>query len=72
MSFNFQGHWSYDPYEAYKDSKGRIYGRGTQDMKSNGIQYIEALRRLFKKSIKQFLRTVHLLFVPGNIWFRCQ
>uniref|UniRef100_A0A0N5ABV2 tRNA-synt_2 domain-containing protein n=1 Tax=Syphacia muris TaxID=451379 RepID=A0A0N5ABV2_9BILA len=35
-------------------------------MKSNGIQYIEALRRLFQKGCAQFLRTIHISFVPGE------
>ena len=28
--------WDYDPFEAFKDHQGRIYGRGTQDMKCGG------------------------------------
>lgn len=30
--------WTYDPFAAHKDEKGNIYARGTQDMKSVGIQ----------------------------------
>lgn len=48
-----------------KDEKGNIYGRGAQDMKSIAIQYIEAVRRLIKGSIR-LKRTVHFSFVPGN------
>lgn len=33
-----QDHWRYDPFEAYMDSNGDIFARGTQDMKSIGIQ----------------------------------
>ncbi|TYZ56879.1 hypothetical protein PybrP1_007100, partial [[Pythium] brassicae (nom. inval.)] len=40
---------------------GRIYGRGTQDMKSVSIQYIEAVHRL-KASGFVPKRNVHLLF----------
>ena len=46
---------------------GRIYGRGTQDMKSVSIQYLEAIARL-KQSSPSFipLRTIHVLLVPDE------
>ncbi len=59
-----QEHWKVDPFGAHKDEEGKIFGRGTQDMKSVGIQYIEAVRRL-KAAGVQPRRTVHLMFVPG-------
>jgi len=58
-------HWTYPPFSAYKDSKGNIYGRGTQDMKSVGIQYLEAIRRLIKDG-RPHARTVHACFVPDE------
>ncbi|TRZ01132.1 hypothetical protein DNTS_007855 [Danionella cerebrum] len=58
-------HWKHDPFAAVKDLEGNIYGRGTQDMKSVTIQYIEAIRRL-KMSGKRFPRTIHLTFVPDE------
>uniref|UniRef100_A0A915ARF3 N-acyl-aliphatic-L-amino acid amidohydrolase n=1 Tax=Parascaris univalens TaxID=6257 RepID=A0A915ARF3_PARUN len=58
--------WKFDPFAAVKDKDGKIYGRGTQDMKSVGIQYIEALRRLQKIGKKNFLRSVHLVFAPDE------
>ena len=61
----FPEHWRCDPFEAYKDEDGNVYGRGTQDMKCVGIQYLEAVRRL-RKDGQQFLRTVHLSFVPDE------
>ncbi|KAG7155682.1 Aminoacylase-1-like 4, partial [Homarus americanus] len=61
----FPEHWKYDPFSAHKDGEGNIYGRGTQDMKSVGIQYLEALKRL-KKDGHKFLRTIHLTFVPDE------
>lgn len=61
----FPEHWKYEPFSAHKDEKGDIYGRGTQDMKCVGIQYIEALRVLLAKGIK-FQRTIHLTFVPDE------
>ncbi|XP_050692817.1 aminoacylase-1-like isoform X2 [Eriocheir sinensis] len=70
-------HWKYDPFSAHKDEKGDIYGRGTQDMKCVGMQYVEALKRLKKNGNGNFLRTIHLSFVPdeevsgirGMCWF---
>ncbi|TTV91460.1 Aminoacylase-1 [Bagarius yarrelli] len=61
----YQEHWTYDAFAAVKDTAGNIYGRGSQDMKSVTIQYIEAVRRL-KAAGKTFPRTVHLMFVPVN------
>ncbi|XP_064422213.1 aminoacylase-1 [Latimeria chalumnae] len=60
-----QEHWKYDPFDAFKDEKGNIYGRGTQDMKSVGIQYIEAVRRL-KAEGRRFPRSIHMMFVPDE------
>lgn len=59
----FPEHWTYDPFEAHKDESGNIYGRGTQDMKCVGIQYLEALKKNTAEG-KTFLRTIHLTFVP--------
>ncbi|CAJ0568998.1 unnamed protein product, partial [Mesorhabditis spiculigera] len=53
-------HWKHDPFEAEKEN-GKIYGRGTQDMKCNGIQYFEAIRRLFKNGLTNFKRTIHIV-----------
>uniref|UniRef100_A0A0N5C2W2 N-acyl-aliphatic-L-amino acid amidohydrolase n=1 Tax=Strongyloides papillosus TaxID=174720 RepID=A0A0N5C2W2_STREA len=61
-----KSNWKYDPYDAIKEENGNIYGRGTQDMKCVGIQYIEALRRLHQKGIKRFQRTIHLIFGPDE------
>lgn len=61
----FPEHWKYEPFSAHKDEKGDIYGRGTQDMKCVGIQYMEALKELKKKGHK-FLRTIYLSFVPDE------
>lgn len=33
-----QEYWSHDPFEAFKDADGYIYGRGAQDMKCVSIQ----------------------------------
>jgi len=38
--------WKVDAFSGYKDENGNIYGRGTQDMKCVGVQYLEAIHRL--------------------------
>ncbi|XP_038054097.1 aminoacylase-1-like [Patiria miniata] len=57
--------WKCDAFEAVKYENGDIYARGTQDMKSVGIQYIEAVRRLKAAGVKP-LRTIHLTFMPDE------
>ena len=64
LNCSLQEQWKYEPFSAFKDEKGDIYGRGTQDMKSVGMQYLEAVDRMRKQG-KTFKRTIHLLFVPG-------
>ena len=47
-----------------KDENGTIYARGTQDMKSIAVQYLEAVRNLKTQGVTP-LRNVHISFVPG-------
>jgi len=61
----FPEYWTHDPFSGDKDEKGDIYGRGSQDMKCVGVQYVEAIRRLKSKG-KQLLRTLHITFVPDE------
>lgn len=61
----FEEFWTYPPFAAHKDKDGNIYARGTQDMKSVTIQYIEAIRQL-KSEGRQFPRTIHLTMVPDE------
>ncbi|CAE7640695.1 Acy1 [Symbiodinium sp. CCMP2592] len=56
--------WSVDPWAA-EVVDGRIYGRGTQDMKSVCVQYLFAIERLQKRGFVP-LRTIHLSFVPDE------
>lgn len=42
---------------------GKVFGRGSQDMKSVGISYLEAIRRIRGQNFK---RTIHLSFVPDE------
>lgn len=59
-----QNSWKHPPFAAEIEDNV-IYARGVQDMKSVGIQYIEAVRRLKETGVK-LKRTVHLSFVPGK------
>ena len=54
--------WTYDPFEAHISEDGKIYGRGTQDMKCVGIQHLEVLRR-FKKNNFKPKRNIFVSFV---------
>uniref|UniRef100_A0A1B0C740 Peptidase M20 dimerisation domain-containing protein n=1 Tax=Glossina palpalis gambiensis TaxID=67801 RepID=A0A1B0C740_9MUSC len=55
--------WTHPPFAAEMDNQGRIYARGSQDMKSVGMQYLAALRALRKQGL-HFKRTIHVTFVP--------
>jgi len=57
--------WMYPPFSGYMDSSGNIYGRGAQDMKSVGIQYVEALHRLVVAG-NTFQRDIYVLYVPDE------
>jgi aminoacylase len=41
---------SHDPWTADLDAQGRVFARGSQDMKCVGMQYLEAIRRLKAKA----------------------
>ncbi|CAF0751519.1 unnamed protein product [Adineta steineri] len=60
----FEEHWMVPPFSG-EIRDGKIYGRGTQDMKCVGIQYLEAIRRL-KAAKYEPKRTIHCLFVPDE------
>ncbi|XP_026315758.1 aminoacylase-1-like [Hyposmocoma kahamanoa] len=57
--------WTNPPFSGYLDSEGVIWGRGTQDMKSVGIQYYIALKRLKAKNIT-LLRDVYMTLMPDE------
>lgn len=57
--------WTHDPFGGKIHANGDIYGRGTQDMKSVGVQYLEAIRRLKAKGFVP-LRDIHVTFVPDE------
>lgn len=57
--------WNHHPLEAHVDGDGKIYARGSQDMKCVGMQYLEAIRKL-QASGFQPLRSIYLSFVPDE------
>ncbi|PSN50997.1 hypothetical protein C0J52_08597 [Blattella germanica] len=63
-------YWKYPPFSAEKDEEGNIYGRGAQDTKAAGIQYLEAIRRLKSDGIR-LKRTIHITFMPDTT-FHCK
>lgn len=58
----FEEYWTYPPFGA-EIHDGKIYARGTQDMKCVGTQYLGAIRALKKTGFKP-KRTIHLSYVP--------
>ena len=60
--------WTRDPWGGCVEGEGseaRIYGRGAQDMKCVGIQYLEALAALKTQGYTP-LRSIHAIFVPDE------
>ncbi|KAA8496901.1 Aminoacylase-1A [Porphyridium purpureum] len=69
--------WDFGPFDAERVPSSRladaltgddhIVARGAQDMKSVGIQYLEALKLLYRQHPKRtFRRTIHVVFVPDE------
>jgi aminoacylase len=61
----FEEYWTHKPFDAEMDEEGRIFARGSQDMKCCGMQYLAAVKQLKKKGV-QFKRTIHIVFVPNE------
>lgn len=60
--------WDFPPFAAravIADGQLRIYARGSQDMKSVGLQYVEALHDLLNTGWTP-MRTIHISFVPDE------
>nr|AFK34969.1 unknown [Medicago truncatula] len=57
--------WVHHPFKAHVDDEGRIYARGSQDMKCVSMQYLEAVR-ILKSWDFQPKRTVYLVFAPDE------
>lgn len=62
----FAEQWTRPPFGAEIDGEGKIYARGTQDMKSVAMQYLSAIRRLKESGTQQLKRTIYVTFVPGT------
>lgn len=64
--------WTVAPPFSARTVNQSMYARGSQDMKTQGIQYLEALRRLINATggpgnrASCLERTVHVLFVPDE------
>ncbi|XP_058978384.1 aminoacylase-1 isoform X1 [Musca domestica] len=61
----FEDKWTHPPFAAEMDEEGRIFARGSQDMKCVGMQYLAAIRALRKKGV-QMKRTIHVTFVADE------
>ncbi|KAF5293044.1 hypothetical protein FQR65_LT11036 [Abscondita terminalis] len=61
----FEDLWTHKPFAADVDENGIIYARGIQDIKTLGIQYLEAIRRLKQRGF-QPKRTVHVTFAADE------
>ncbi|KAK3122127.1 hypothetical protein QOZ80_8BG0665470 [Eleusine coracana subsp. coracana] len=58
--------WEHPPFSAALDeASGRIYARGSQDMKCVGMQYLEAIRRLRAAGFTPD-RNIYITFVPDE------
>ncbi|XP_037050135.1 aminoacylase-1-like [Bradysia coprophila] len=62
----FPERWKHTPFGAEMDADGKIFARGSQDMKSVGIQYLAAIRALKQDGVRQLKRTIHVTFVPDE------
>ena len=59
--------WTVPPFGAVRSPDGKIYGRGTQDMKCVCMQYIEAIRKLNATDSEwRPERSIYLTFVPDE------
>lgn len=61
----YEDMWTHPPFAADMDAEGRIYARGSQDMKCVGLQYLAAIRLLKKDGITM-KRTIVVMYVPDE------
>lgn len=61
----FEEFWTHKPFAADIDEDGKIFARGSQDMKCVGMQYLGAIRA-FKNANVVLRRTLHVVFVPDE------
>lgn len=62
----FEEYWTHPPFAAEMEENGDIYARGAQDMKSNAMQYLAAIRALKRDGIDRLKRTIYIVFVPDE------
>lgn len=60
-----ESRWTHPPFGAEIDETGKIFARGTQDMKCCGMQYLAAIRAMQREGIK-LQRTIIVTFVPDE------
>ncbi|CAM6127850.1 unnamed protein product [Calypogeia fissa] len=60
-----ESQWLHAPFSAHVDEDGKIFARGSQDMKCVGMQYLEAIRNLKSAGFKP-QRSLHVSFVPDE------
>lgn len=61
----FEEFWTHKPFDADIDEEGKIFARGSQDMKCCGMQYLGAIRKLKRNNV-QLKRSIHITFVPDE------
>lgn len=61
----FENMWTHPPFAANIDADGKIFARGSQDMKCVGTQYLAAIRALKKDGVTM-KRTLVVMFVPDE------
>ncbi|XP_034827072.2 aminoacylase-1-like [Maniola hyperantus] len=58
--------WTYPPFAAHIDDKGHLFGRGAQDCKSTGVQYLEAIRKLQQQNITLDRTVYNITVMPDE------
>lgn len=58
-------YWTHPPFDAGIDEDGKIFGRGAQDMKCVGMQYLAAIRELKRNGVRM-KRTIHIVYTPDE------
>lgn len=62
----YEEFWTHPPFGAEMDANGDIFARGSQDMKSVGMQYLAAIRALRRTGVSKLKRTIYIVYVPDE------
>lgn len=62
----YEEYWTHPPFAAEMDENGDIFGRGAQDTKAAGIQYLAAIRELKRQGVERLKRNVYIAFMPDE------